>query len=654
MSSTTKPVKEIVFDGHEFGIKFEFVAGFNVVLKKVFNAKYQNKPDQPYYQFWRLSRHVVDNQAKELFEQLTEIAGYEIAGGLNAFESLFEDSMSRPEPNAFTADIKISLHSLADGGTLLMNNVAHLGVVSVVKAMGGGYISPMRAWRLSACTVNSLKYNLQQELKLKDEQISIIQGEYTLIEDALHQTKKPDDVGIKIKNFSMPEPQDSATEVGENAVYLAATSPLKKTNLSPIEIQTLVSQYQLYDYQKDGVEHLITNTSALLADDMGLGKSRQAVVAADILSKGAITFILCPASLMLNWAAEIRMIVPDTKIAIQKFDPEANWFITNYDRLESVLKHASQFQVMIIDEAHSLKESTAQRTRLAFDVAAVVPYRYLLTGTPILNRESELHTLLRLSGHPLGNVPLKEFEKEFAGSPEFRNELHKRISEWMLRRKKENVLKTLKGKKHQIVSISPSEEQRAAYNNVVNDGNMQPLEKIGKLRRALEELKVSFIVETIEKIQKDDKALIFCEYTDTVFILKGLLEKLGIQCVTLIGTDSPTKRAKAELDFQTNPDIQVFIGTTKAAGVGINLTAANYVFFASLPWTPGLQAQAEDRAYRNGQQRMVIVLILIMIGSIDEEILTMLKHKSLVAGDILDPTTEANDSIAHIARKLAA
>ncbi|MFU5916200.1 helicase-related protein, partial [Pseudomonas aeruginosa] len=104
----------------------------------------------------------------------------------------------------------------------------------------------------------------------------------------------------------------------------------------------------------------------------------------------------------------------------------------------------------------------------------------------------------------------------------------------------------------------------------------------------------------------------------------------GHGCVTLVGNDSLTKRQKAIDRFQQDPDCRVFICTTAAAGTGNNLTAANYVFFLGLPWTPGQQEQAEDRAYRNGQLRMVVVKIPLVEGTIDEQLWQLLNAKRQV------------------------
>lgn len=645
-------VRNAVYDGHEFGLLFDFVAGFNVVLKG-YRAQYQKDAKQPFYRYWRIRRSVIDAQGEELFAKLAAAAGESLKASFDGFMAIIRRAQAKPNPTAFTAGLRVTLYPLEGQGVVLISDQLHQGVISVAKSMGGQYLPPMKAWKMPSATIQGVSYNLQQELLLRDDQIVALEGQYSILEDALHQTIKPDNVGITLANFRLPEPQEAA-ESGENAVYLAVTSPLKKTRFEAAEIARLLSGYELYDYQREGVEHLITKTSALLADDMGVGKSRQAVVAAHILAAGAMVVIICPASLILNWEREVLKVVPDAKIAIQKFDAHAEWFIVNYDRLEDVLPHAHCFRVMIVDEAHSLKEPTAQRTRLAFDVAAKVAYRYLLTGTPILNRESELHTLLRLSGHPLGNIPIKEFEDQFAGSPEFRRELHVRISEWMLRRKKETVLRNLHGKQHQMVPLSPLPGVHDAYFNAASDGSLMPLQKVGRLRQILEGMKLDFVMEMLGEMQQDDKALVFCEYTETVYMLRDRLATLGVGCVTMVGADSPKKRQRAEDAFQQDPDIRVFIGTTKAAGVGINLTAANYVIFASLPWTPGLKDQAEDRAYRNGQQRLVIVKIPLMAGTIDEALWTLLQHKSGVANDILDPEAAESIAMENFAQQLAA
>ena len=144
------------------------------------------------------------------------------------------------------------------------------------------------------------------------------------------------------------------------------------------------------------------------------------------------------------------------------------------------------------------------------------------------------------------------------------------------------------------------------------------------------------------ELEVEDKVILFCEFKDTVSTLRAECEQAGYGCVTVVGSDSLGKRQKAIDRFQSDPDTRVFAATTSAAGTGNNLTAANNVMFLGLPWTPGLQDQAEDRAYRNGQLRMVVVKIPLVENSIDQMLWQMLLDKRQLASDLIEPDAAAN------------
>ena len=296
---------------------------------------------------------------------------------------------------------------------------------------------------------------------------------------------------------------------------------------------------------------------------------------------------------------------------------------------------------MIIDEAHRLKEPTAAWTRHGFDIAAKVPNRYLLTGTPVLNRESELHTLLRLSGHPVGQLPLKDFCEQFAGSQDFRKNLRDAIGDWMLRRRKD-VLPGLKGKQRQTLPVELSMEERSEYDRTRLE-DRPCLARLGSLRQLLEQVKIRVVMELLAELDVEDKVILFCEFKDTVSKLRSLCVVTGYGCVSLVGSDSIGKRQKAIDAFQSDPDSRIFIGTTSAAGTGNNLTAANYVMFLGLPWTPGMQEQAEDRAYRNGQMRMVVVKIPLVENTIDQMLWQMLLDKRQITQDLIERDVAVNN-----------
>jgi SNF2 family DNA or RNA helicase len=353
--------------------------------------------------------------------------------------------------------------------------------------------------------------------------------------------------------------------------------------------------------------------------------------------------VITLSTLIINWQREIQMVYPEATTGLQAFDPSSQWIITNYERLGEYVLQAGHFEVMIIDEAHRLKEPTAAWTRHGFDIAAKIPNRYLLTGTPVLNRESELHTLLRLSGHPVGKLPLKEFCEQFAGSQDFRKNLRDAIGDWMLRRRKD-VLPELKGKQRQTLPVELSVEERREYERIRLE-DRPSLARLGSLRQLLEQVKVRVVMELLSELDVEDKVILFCEFKDTVTTLRTMCEAAGDVCVTLVGSDSIGKRQKALDAFQTDPDTRILIGTTSAAGTGNNLTAANYVMFLGLPWTPGLQDQAEDRAYRNGQLRMVVVKIPLVENSIDQMLWQMLLDKRQITQDLIEPDAAANNRV---------
>jgi len=157
----------------------------------------------------------------------------------------------------------------------------------------------------------------------------------------------------------------------------------------------------------------------------------------------------------------------------------------------------------------------------------------------------------------------------------------------------------------------------------------------------LEMLKFEFIIETVQALGQDDKIIVFAEYMDTVGALRAELSLLGIGAVSLVGSDSLKKRQAAVDAFQTDPAIKVFIGTTTAAGVGITLTAANYVTFASLPWTNALKRQSEDRAYRLGQRRDVFVIVPLIPKTIDEQVHQLLLNKAEIESGVVEAVQAA-------------
>ncbi len=461
-----------------------------------------------------------------------------------------------------------------------------------------------------------------------------------VLEDLVGKTGS--EVPIQVPG-AVPTPAASSQGDGQSigAGFLSAFgTPMARLQVDEAMLARAARECGLRDYQVAGVRHLLGLSSGLLADDMGLGKTRQAVVAGRLAAGAGIVLVVCPASLAINWEREIKAVYPAARVAlVGQHDlaeqRQADWIVANYERLGGLVREVElSIECMLVDECHYLKEFQAGRTRNAFALAQRVPRRFLLTGTPILSREIEVHTLLRLSGHPIGAMPLGDFRKAFAGGEDRRAQLAERLDEWMLRRGKD-VLKDLGDKTHQVRHLQAA-DGLAVYRAILADDTLMAMPKITKLRQHLEQLKLDFLVESVESLPQDAKAIVFCEYMETVEALRQACKERGIGCVSLVGSDAPKKRMAAIDAFQQDPAVRVFIGTTMAAGVGITLTAANYVFFASLPWTPALKRQAEDRAYRSGQTRDVFVIIPLVEGTIDAQIHSLLEAKREIEVSVVE------------------
>ena len=629
-------VEKVIYDGYDFGILLQYVEGANRLFLER-DGFYIRRAEHPHHRYWRLPKSKLLDDLNLLFHRLVELTESRFNESWQTFSAKFAAAQQSPNRQAFTWGLTFRIAPLAQGGVLLSGDY-HPGAVAVSRRMHGVFLGQSKSWRIDS-TAELVRSNLILELGVSEDQFEILDTVQELLTDG---SIVPADEITRI-SLGGP-PQERTALVGHEDVstdvYLAAVPSIERTEFTTEQIDLALASYSLLGHQPAGIRHLLQRTSALLADDMGLGKTRQAIIAAAIRAGDGPILVITLSTLIINWQREIQIVYPEARIGQQVFDPSLQWTIVNYERLGDYVLQAGHFEVMIIDEAHRLKEPTAAWTRHGFDIAAKVPNRYLLTGTPVLNRESELHTLLRLSGHPVGKLSLKEFCEQFAGSPEFRKNLRDAIGDWMLRRRKD-VLTDLKGKQRQTLPVELSVEERREYDRIRLE-DRPSLARLGSLRQLLEQVKVRVVMELLCELDVEDKVILFCEFKDTVSTLRAQCEKAGYGCVTVVGSDSLGKRQKAIDRFQSDPDTRVFAATTSAAGTGNNLTAANYVMFLGLPWTPGLQDQAEDRAYRNGQLRMVVVKIPLVENTIDQMLWQMLMDKRQLASDLIEPDAAAN------------
>ncbi len=557
---------------------------------------------------------------------------------------LLAAAIAHPDPDAFVPDLDVGLYPVADEGGYVVDARYDALLVNCLRALGGRFLRSKQGWYVQR-PLDALLDALRASAGVERAHLYLHEGEIRLDRSGGGIDAEPRPT-INVSGVAPKGAPEGDGEEGEDARLSIVLKPLERLPMDRAAFEAAIADMSLLAHQPAGIWHLLSANSALLADAPGLGKSRQAAVAGQLIAGAGCAVMVCPANLTINWEREIHAADPAAKVAIldrHGIEAEPDWLVASYERLGDVVQLLADGKIhpraCFFDEAHGLVNPQAARTLNAFLLAQKVPRRYPLTATPVLNRVVELHTLLRLSGHPLGDMERGEFAKEFGGSSEARRVLAERIREWMLARPK-SVL-GLKPKLQDPQYLALPELEAARYRAIANDPSLTALAKIGHLRQLLERAKADWLIASIKAGAPDDKALVFCEFQDTVEYLADEFEKAGIRVVTYLGKYGKTRKQRAIDTFQADPGVRVFIGTTKAAGVGHTLTAANVCYFASLPWTAALKRQAEDRAWRHGQLREVMVMIPLFIGTIDEQAMALILHKEQIERDVMEDPAAA-------------
>jgi SWI/SNF-related matrix-associated actin-dependent regulator 1 of chromatin subfamily A len=408
-------------------------------------------------------------------------------------------------------------------------------------------------------------------------------------------------------------------------------------------------------YQRVGVKFLVTAKRALLADAPGIGKSAQAIRA--VCEAGANNvLIVAKKSLIYNWHQQVRLW------ATHSFTCD----ITNYEQILSQDKYFKQkYNILIIDEATAVKNRYAKRTKALTKLARKIPYVWLLTGTPILNRPDELWSLLHIIDPKQFNsywtfvnrYCATEFnywanrEKPVGIKPGMAEVLAQDLSTVMLRRER-NVI-DLPPITFETVYVQLEGIQEKLYRSMEKDFFVY-LESVDELCHAasvgaqlvrLQQLNCSpALVGGPDQSAKDAALLdIVTEYAEnhkllvfTTFVpyANMLCQKLAAYKPVLITGATSLKSRQSAVDmFNANPECRVMIGTIGAIGEGMNIQAADMVVFINKPWVPAIVDQAISRAHRRGQKKPVHVISLHAVGTIDDYIESVLSSKEAVISE---------------------
>jgi superfamily II DNA or RNA helicase len=443
---------------------------------------------------------------------------------------------------------------------------------------------------------------------------------------------------------------------------------------------------KLRDYQKEGYLWLRRcaewGVGACLADDMGLGKTIQALALLCSRASKGPALVVAPASVCRNWMAETERFAPklnpllfsesDRKKIIQKAK-NGDVIIVTYDLMgrEADLFTGAKWATVILDEAQAIKNRTTIRSKTAMALNA--GFRLAMTGTPLENHLGELWNLFQfLNPGLLGR--LEEFNERFAAPIERdrdenrREQLRRLVQPFILRRRKDEVLKELPEKTEITLTVDLSKEELAFYEalrrNALEkltareaDGQSGPqhlriLAEIMRLRRAAchpslakggpnyagPASKLELFGEIVDEIlDSGHKALVFSQFVDHLRILEKHLQSKNIAYQYLDGQTPGKKRQKAIDAFQSGEG-DVFLISLKAGGTGLNLTAADYVIHTDPWWNPAVEDQATDRAHRIGQTRPVTAYRLVAARTIEEKILELHAQKRDLADSLLAGT----------------
>lgn len=436
----------------------------------------------------------------------------------------------------------------------------------------------------------------------------------------------------------------------------------------------------LRNYQQQGYNWLRlldeVNLGACLADDMGLGKTIQTLCLLQWLKeqKRRTNLLVVPTSLIFNWQQEIAKFCPNIKLYVhvgpertKKSDSfcNADILLTSYGilRRDKDMFADINFDYFILDEAQSIKNPQSDITKVCLSIRA--QHFLTLTGTPLENSLTDLWSQVHFfNRNMLGS--LMQFNKNIK-QPE-KVELYRNlIRPFLLRRKKIDVLSDLPEKTTIVQYCEMGEEQYSFYKEIRNrfrdkfiDSKTEKnkvnaivlLEGLMRLRQCANHPiiadnkyaggsgKFDSVCSKLEDVlSQGSKVLIFSSFVEHLKIYRQYLDANNIKYCYL---DGSTKDRQTQVEnFQNNPDFQVFLLSLKAGGIGLNLTAASYVFLLDPWWNPAAEAQAFDRAHRIGQQNKVFVYKFISRNSIEEKILKLQDEKL----ELFDRMIEAEASI---------
>lgn len=413
--------------------------------------------------------------------------------------------------------------------------------------------------------------------------------------------------------------------------------------------------FKLKNYQEDGINWLKQANGRLLADDMGLGKTAQSLVAAtELFKSGEIerVLIVCPRSLMQNWADEIETWAQSFKcyLVSSNVNSEKLWkgiikhghfFIINYDQMRSVQDSIIKFapDLIICDEAHKLRKKTSLIHKGLKKISPLSKRFWALTGTPIEKNTDDLISLMQIVTPNIFNSSTRKL------SPLAIKGL---VRKNVLRRLKSDVLNDIGDLSQKTFYLELEEIQQNEYDKIKKkmllSAGDDTLKYFNNLRGICDEfngssVKYTFAMDLIEKIKyKNEKVIIFSYKLNSLETMHEMIQKeFGVNSSLIYeGKMDLEERNNAINSFKCGLEPFALLCSGKIAGEGLNLTEANNVIFLNEWWNPSSNNQARDRVHRIGQDKAVSIYNLRTKNTVEELLAQILTEKKSITNEVIE------------------
>ena len=448
----------------------------------------------------------------------------------------------------------------------------------------------------------------------------------------------------------------------------------------PAHLIPTLRPYQISGFQWLNYLHDV-QWGGILADDMGLGKTIQTLSFLQHLKEKngkLVALVVCPTTLLFNWQNELKKFTPSltylihhggTRNKAQVLKQETEVIITTYGTLRSDIKMFAEvdFDYVILDESQAIKNPSSKVTKAACLLKA--KNKLCLSGTPLQNNTFDIYAQMNfLNPGMLGSIeyfkhnfsmPIDKFDEK-----EQKEHLRKFVFPFILRRTKEQVAKDLPEKQEMVLYCEMGTEQRKIYEAYRNDyrdkligmveekgiqkSQLSILQGLMKLRQICdspailkeenypnESVKLEELTREIAENIGGHKALVFSQFLGMLALIKEQLTKLGIDYEYFDGGSTIQERERAIDRFQNDENCRVFLISLKAGGVGLNLTAADYVYIVDPWWNPAVEQQAIDRTHRIGQTKNIFAYRMICNDTVEDKILKLQDRKRSLAKELI-------------------